>query len=426
MTRPSRLYKRLKPSQPLFRIFSTTTDELRLDDDSIRSITITRGSSTPGPGPYAHTIEVESNEFHYGRTTGHQITCEMTDYGRSFIAQRIGASPTKIQTRFGGRVGKLTTEDTGGWWIYGKTTVLFGASAHAQFSVLDGDVSSEAGLNLANALQRRFRPSGLGQPFMQMVPLALYDGGRTSQYGSLVENTTFSGFDDAMTKLAGDTGIYIQTRRNGDVYFDTYRARWEKAVAVNNRNEATPVGRHQAISPAEWEQPSENLRQAHRVRWTNSSGSVESFVVGLDSTQPNIPVVLHDLTAYRFSDDFQPVHEALVHWYREQAGYYRVRSLTIDLLKLISSDAEYDHLLAKYLLEMEVGDPIYLSTDWVIDLASIHYAVGMKETITPDGWDIELNIANSAEVVGEYGVTPNPRIWEQFITEWDEERTAWH
>lgn len=426
MSRPSRLYKKLEPTQSLFTVYSTTTNELDLDDDSIRSVTIHRGSATPGTGPDAHTIEVESNEFHYGRTTGNQITCELTDYGRLFIAQKIGASPTRIQTRFAGRVGKLTTEDTGGWWIYGKKSILLGASANAQFSVLDNDVSAEAGLNLAKALQRRFRPSGLGHPFMSMVPSALYDGSRTSQYGSLVENTTFSGHDDAVTQLAGDSGLYIQTRRNGDVYFHTHRGRWENAVAANDNNEAVPIGRHQAISPAEWEQPSERLRRAHRSRWTSSAGTPETFVVGLDASQPNIPVVLHDMTKFRFSDDFQPIHEALVHWYREQAGYYRVRSLTIDILKLIVSDSDYDHRLARSLLEMEVGDPIYLSTDWVIDLASIHYAVGMQETISPDGWTIELNIANSAEVVGEYGITPRPRIWSQFINQWDEEKQTWH
>lgn len=426
MSRTSRLYRKLKPTQPLFRVYSTSTSDLVLNDHSIRSITIHRGDSTPGTGPYPHTLELVSNEFHLGAISGNSIICDMTTYGKNLMAEMIGSVPSEVQRRFTGRIGKLSTDDRGGHGTHGMNTTITAVSAHAQLSLVDMEFTNYANANLGAALQEKQQPGGLGQPITSMLPPAEYHGEAREQFGKLAEPMTFSGYSDAMTKLCSDTGIYAQTRRDGSMYFYAHEYRWDAALGRINNGTAVPIARSQAIGPATWEQPNENLRRAHISIWKRPDGGTITYPLGVDSAHRNIPVVEYDMTHVVYENENQPINYALTQWYIERANHYRITSLRIDLLRLITSRYSYDRLLAKVLIEMEVGTPIYLSADWVGDLEGIHFAVGLEESITPDGWDLTINIANSAEVVGKYGVMPLPRIWEQFGYEWEKETQKWH
>lgn len=426
MSKPSRLYRKLKPTKQLFRVYSDTTNDLSLDDDSIRSVVIHRGDSTPGTGPYPHTMEIVSNDFHLGAVSGESILCEMTDYGSSLMADMIGANSAEIQCRFTGRIGKLSTEDRGGIGTRGMNTTIMASSAHAQLSLVDKEFTNNANANLGAALQEKQQPGGMGQPITSMLPPAAYHGATREQFGKLAETMTFTGYNDAMTKLCSDTGIYAQTRRDGSMYFYAHEYRWDIARGRIDNGTAVPIARSQAIGPATWEQPNENLRRSHISMWKRPDGGTITYPLGFDSSHPNIPVVEYDMTHVVYENENQPINHALTQWYIERANHYRITSLRIDLLRLITSRYSYDRLLAKVLIEMEVGTPIYLSADWVGDLEGIHFAVGLEESITPDGWDLTINIANSAEVVGKYGVMPLPRIWEQFGYEWEKETQKWH
>ena len=59
--RPSRLYRRLKPTQPLFQFTTETGTDLR--DDYITGVTVHRGAGDPGGGVAASTLEVGLSVF---------------------------------------------------------------------------------------------------------------------------------------------------------------------------------------------------------------------------------------------------------------------------------------------------------------------------------------------------------------------------
>lgn len=414
--RPSRLWRKLTATEPLFRVWSE--DGLDLSDNEIVSITINRGSSSPSAGNQPQTLEVVTTQPLSPRT-GFRVHCDLSSYGTNRLMNLTGASMSSIEPRFYGRVGRQTMTDEGP----GKMRSTFTASPwQAQLKNIPLTLTPVAGQSVGELLVWLSAPMGIGSPWLSAEA---YAPAITNTYGTVDPSALEPiNYRDGMQKWAVDLGIYAQTRRDGVDWFVTNEWRWDKAI--QGLNTEMPLTRSQAISPATWEQPQENIWRTHRAIWTDGTGGEATASFGHDPQNPNIGVTLYDMRHARFSsNDGQPRSVAAAGYHAERAVGYNVPSLTIDLLHLATSPTPYHRMQAKQLLELQVGDPIYLAGDWNHYLQGIQFAVGLNERITADGWELELQLAPSSKTVGEMSPQVPARVWESAGIAWQDATTNW-
>lgn len=416
MLNVSRLWRTLGLEEPLIRVWSQ--DDLELDDHMIQSISIHRGAAEPAAGPQPHTLEVATTQPLSTRT-GYRVYCDITPHGIGKLYALTGASQTGIKRRFYGRIGRQTMDDQGPGKIY---STLQAASWQAQLPNTAVEYNEIGGTGIGDFLVQISRPSGVDLPYMP----AAYAPAVTNSYGTIAhysaEPVTYS---DAIQKWCTDLGIYVKTHRDGTDWFVTNE--WRTGNMFDALDTMMPLTRSQAISPATWEQPQENIWRTHRVYWTGDDPQPLTYAAGTDVENPRIPEVKYDMIhAAFYSNESQPRSVARAGFHTEHSQGYNIPEITVDLLYLATSDVNYHRTQAKQLLEMEVGDPILLSGDWNEYLRGVHFVSGITETITPDGWEMKLSIAPANKTVGEPSPEVPPRIWESAGTPWTEAGYAWN
>lgn len=419
----SRLWKTLGATKPLFSISSEADLVMDLDDEDITSITLTRGGSDQF-GPQTHTLEVDTIRPLSPRT-GNPIHCDLTPYGASLIASKLSVRASFIQTRYFGRIGRQIAADHGGnGYEVDLRTSFYASKWQSQLAHSDrlgNQINGESVYYLMDHFMNTGVDANDYQPAAEF-PARAADYGRMSNSFDLSEaKITYSEF---VSKYLTGPGYYVQNTRAGVDRVLTFKYRYDRAL--ERLEQWMPLTRSQCLSPSQWDQPREDTPRKHKVYWTDSDGQ-RSIVKGPDSNNVRIPTAEHDISYIRFYDNYQPIRLAWAKYSEERLdlGYY-VPSVKIDLLRLISSDIANDRMQARQILQMEMGDAIFLSGDWHPQVAGVMFATALKETINSDAWEVEISLSPSMPVLGD--ITPDvpPQVWESAMYPWDEEARKWN
>lgn len=400
--KPGRLYRTLKPTQPIFQF---TYGDKTITDDQIRSVSIHHGGDPLTPS----TLEIPTTEFDWVNT-GKSCQLTITDHGMDRLKSITGDILGGAAPRFTGRVGRQTVDDRGGSkWL----TTFYGASLSAQYPRMSQTWSFDAGTYIDTMLRTVMQPAAVVSPPLE-TPVANY------RYGQLAEPLTNVRFSDITDKYINDLGFTYRELRDGRPQLLTHDYRHQ--AALEGMNQAYPLSRSQAISPATWEQRNEVMSRGVRVQWLDENSQLKSFTTGGNPGSETLEV---DMTHALFSDNTQPIGQARALNARERTTSYELPEITIDLLYLLSSPYLYHKQQAANLLRLHIYDPVYFSGDWLYNLRGISYVEEITENIGPDEWTLIFKLAPSENITGEYSPQIPARTWEQSVLAWGEETRQW-
>lgn len=414
MPKTSRLWKRLGANRPIFSVWSEERPGDILDDRHITSITLNRGSSVFGE--QEHTIEVSTITYN-STWVDLPIHCDLTTYGMDRLNAIIGVYDA-IRPRYFGRVGKQTIDDDGKW----KST-YFGSKWQRQLSNSDRVGNQISGKPVKYLYDHFMNPS---DPRLAYTPPPQFSS-PSPDYGVMVNDydlgTAKIPYSDFSRKYFTDPGFYVQNMRIGADRVWTLKRRWE--IAQSKLPTMIPLTRSQVLSPSQWGQPNEDHATNHRIVW-RQGGQTQYYFVGPDVNDVRIPITDHDISYIQFPDRYQAEHLGFVSYGQERTDApWRIPTVEIDLLRLITSPAPSHRSQARQLLALEMGDPIFLSGDWHPSLQGVHFATGITEKISANEWRITLLLDPSIAAVGAWSPAVPARTWESAQYPWNDETRKW-
>lgn len=411
-TRPGRLYRtlsRLGISTPLITI---TGENFTATDNEITSVSISHGGTSPSPGIQPSTCETVLQKTLWMKT-GQNMTVRLTDAAATSISNRVGGTvtPARIRDRFTGRIGAQDYDDQAG-----RLSIrLAAASWSAQLGRLR-DVSRwfNAGMQV-NEVIRFLVATHAALPQIDWMS---YGAGR---WDVLAEDQPEGSIGNLMSKLTADIGVLVRDTRAGqlEAWPLAYRHYW----AQQELPRQYPLTRSQAISPAKWSQPNEDIQAKVSAEWIAQDGTPEHLSAG--GTEASL-INRHDWTYVKDqgTDNLRIQWRALVaqQWERVM----RIPSVKIDLLMLLGSDKDYHRGQAGLLLGLNAGDTIGLSGDWYTDLRGIHIVSGIDEQITGSSWTLTLSLIPWRLVFGEASPDVPALVWESATYPWADETRRWN
>lgn len=406
-TRPGRLYRRLEPTQPLFRLTTEQGSDLR--DGAITGVTIKRGDGSPGGGVTPSTLEVGFSGY-AAIQSGNHCSLDLTPYGAGLLSDRLGPSASFMQSRFSGRIGRQTVDDRG----RRQTTTILAASWTAQLGRVAKTYTPTAGTPVSTVISQLMTHPALPR-LSAPTRMAPQD-----HYGVVHADEDEQSWSD-IDRWTSTLGLTVRETRAGGRQLLSHQQRYDDAL--DRMSSRIPVIRAQALAPAKWQQDTEGIARNQRLTWGSGAGT-NSDEWG-DTSDPAAVVVDHDLTHARFNNEDQPRAEGYRLRALEWETGYSLPTVEIDLLHLITSPRQYDRDQASELLVLEVGDPIYLSGDWHHQLQGIHFATGLTETVTGNAWSLTLTLAPAHVVVGEVSPTVPARVWASATYPWRDESRTW-
>lgn len=381
-------------------------------DEEIQSIVIHRGKAGNAGGVSPSSVEVTlaNNKVAKG---GDQIGVVIRNAANTALAAKWTTdpdTPAYIRDRFQGRVGKQSMDDQDNTRQFNS---IMGASWTSQLSYAPNTHSIAAGTNVGTLLTTILQPSYLASK-IPVTALGTYDTSYEIADGK---------YSDLIGKWAGDIGILVRDMRAGDVQILPMPYRRDRALAEIPTS--APLARSQAISPANWTQPNEGPPVEYRLTYRDADNVVRTIVTSTTgAVTGTAPVEDLDWTYFRaHTDQWRYVHGMRAATFDNR---FRIETITVDLLHLLSSPYPYHWQQAGRLIALQVGDPVNLSGDWASALQGVHFAEGITETIDKDTWDITLSLVRFREITGEEPITPVPaRIWDQATYPWDTETRKW-
>lgn len=409
--KPGRLYRKLDwLPKPIFAV--QTPNIGTLTDDSIQSIVIHRGKSDNSGGVNPTTVEVKlaNNLVAAG---GKDISVVIRNVVTTALAAKFTAdpdTPAYIRDRFRGRVGTQSMDDQSNGKQY---NTVMGASWTAQLAYAPNVHNIATSTNIGTLLTTILKPSYLASKIV-VTALGDYDTSYEIAAGT---------YSDLIGKYASDIGILIRDTRAGETQIVPMPYRRDRALAAIPTS--SPLARSQAISPATWTQPNESPSTEYRLTYRDAGNVVRTIVTtGTGTVSGTAPVEDLDWTYFRaLTDQWRYVWAMRAETFDNR---FRIETIKVDLLHLLSSDNPYHWEQAGYLLKMQVGDPIFLSGDWASALQGAHFAEGITEKIDSDTWEITLSLIRFREITGEEPITPVPaRVWDQANYSWDTETRKW-
>lgn len=409
---PGRLYRKLDwLPKPLFAL--QTNPLGNVTDEQISRVIITRGKSDNSGGVNPSTMEVQLGNNKVG-IAGNNIGLIIRSAPAAALIAKVGGSAeetTYIAPRFRGRLGKQSMDDRGDKKL--PLNTIMSASWSAQLSYSPDFHALPSGTNVLTLLQRILRPGYLASRIT-----VLSNGSMDSTFGEA--SGTYS---DLVGPFASDIGILIRDRRDGSLEVLPMPYRRDRALA--GMATATSLTRSQALSPAQWVQPNEMPAIEYRLKYRDADNIVKTIVTSpTGEVTGTAPVEDLDWTYFRaYTDQWRYIHAMRASSFDDR---FRIETVTVDLIHLLSSPWPYHWDQAINLLKLEVGAPVYFGMDWPTVLQGIHFAEGIKETIDKDTWEITLNLIRFREITGEEasGMIP-ARVWDQAVYAWDTESRKW-
>lgn len=415
-TESSRLQRILDPivgyGTNIFALNISDTGSFNHSDT--QSITITRGSSSRATGYVPATIEATTVGRHDGYSTGSPITVHLRDVHVDRLATYVGTTADKIVDRYVGRAGAVSVDDRG----TRVSTTFTGVSWMAQLPHSPRHVTPTAGELLPDVLERL---TYMDDPVRGTHLIPRVNGAQLQHHAA----GTPMLYPTALGDLADDIGIVMHEQRNGDTvaWGHKHREWW----AANQLPQQWPLMRHQALAPAKYEQMGE--RPAPPVDYTAyiTDGTLRTrSVEAPNHTGETVIREQIDWTRWRMADlDNQLYREAWARTHALSTSLYSMPTVSIDMLLLLKLGTEYTKRIARQILTLEAGDPVYLSGDWPAQLRGVHFAEGVKETITPNEWRFDLSLIPHALGAGTPTPVVPPLAWDSFTTAWDAETRTW-
>lgn len=403
-TKQGRLYRvleRLGISTPLLQI---TGDTFSVTDNQITSVSISHGGTDPSPGIQPSTCETVLQRPSWIKT-GEGLAVKLTDAAATGIAARTGIPALRFTERFTGRVGRQTNTDT----PRGLSARLTAASWSAQLSRTNVEFWISAQVRVHDAIRYLSTPAAV--PQINFIRYGTFD--------TIAADIPDASYRNTIASLTSEIGVLVRDTRAGalEAWALPYRKTWAEQQLANSY----PLTRSQAISPATWEQPNEDLPAKVRADWIAPDATVKSRSAG--GTDTSI-VDRHDWTHIREQTDALNMRfDSLV--YQEWNRVFRIPSITVDLLYLLSSDKAYHRGQAGMILSLNAGDTIGLSGDWYKDLQGIHVVSGIDEKISQNEWTITLSLIPHLLVFGGASPAVPALIWESATYPWDEDSRSW-
>lgn len=408
----SRLYRRT-PFLPK-PLFTTSHNEgMSETDDMITSITIKHGDSSGealGLSPSTATIEILDYRT---PTLGATATVSLTNAAAQAIASMTGANADIIKPRFRGRVGAQSVEDVP-TINRRRVTTLEAVSWSRQLSNAIQTASGHVGRNVAVFLQDLMAP---GWGSFDSVSRA--DG--IDSYGSIAKDQGEVTYNDAAAKFLNDYGLFSRQKRGGGI--DLLTRSHMRTYALNNYKSLMPLSRSMALSPAEWNQGIEDTQRNYYLIWTKPDGTIGAGNYG-DQNDPTRPVIEKDLSYIKISGNHLETFGQSLRA-SEWTGAYEVPSITVDLLHLLNSEYQALRIQAGQILSLQPGQIVTFSGDWFESLRGIYFVEGFSETISPDAWNITLNLIPFQNITGELSPVVRPRTWEMSTDRWEEADYSW-
>lgn len=412
--KPGRLHRAFAPITGTLPLFTVNFGSYSVNDTGIHSIVINRGAQGRNVGHNPSTCEVSVTGRRDDFLTGSLLRVVIPTGVAGLIGGFVGAGAADILTRFRGRLGAIGIDDTGRKF----TTTVTGSSYLTQMNYSPASFTPRAQQSLVSILRDMAKAD---------EPIRGIDF--NSQLG-LTNIVQFQAgepmlFQDGKDTYAADIGILLQERRDGSTRAWSHESR--KANVLAALPFQWPLMRNQAIAPGHYEQANE--RPARRVQFeiTNSAGGVATRTAEISNpTGELVETEKVDWSIFQTAAlDNQLENEAYARVYGSSARLYTLPTVKVDMLALIKVASEYSKRIARQILLLEVGEPIFLSGDWPTRLRGVHFADGIKETITPDEWSFELSLIPHAAAVGSVSPDVPAKAWDSAIKAWNEETQEW-
>ena len=404
-----RTLDRIGVTAPLLEVAGET---FTAGDDQITSVSISHGGTSPSPGIQPSTCETVLQKTLWMKT-GQNMTVRLTAAAAASIANRAGGSvsASRIRDRFTGRIGAQDYDDHGD-----RLSIrLAAASWSAQLGRLrDVERWYSAGMQV-NEVIRFLVATHAALPQIEWMSYG------TGRWDVLAEDQPEGTIGNLLSKLTADIGVLVRDTRAGqlEAWPLAYRHYW----AQQDLARQYPLTRSQAISPAKWSQPNEDMPAKVAALWIEQDGTEEHVSAG--GTDDSI-IERHDWTYIKDqgTDNLRMQWRALVSQQWERV--MRIPSIKIDLLMLLGSDKDYHRGQAGLLLALNAGDTIGLSGDWYSDLRGIHVVSGIDEQITSSSWTLTLSLIPWRLVFGETSPDVPALVWESATYPWADETRRWN
>lgn len=412
--KPGRLHRTFEPISGSLPLFTVNFGSYSVNDTGIHSIVINRGTQGRNVGHNPTTCEVSVTGRQDDFLTGSLLRVVMPTGVAGLIGGFVGAGGADIMTRFRGRLGAIGIEDTGRRFA----TTVTGSSYLTQMNYSPASFTPQAQQGLVSLLRDMTKADEpiRGINFNSQLGLTNIVHFQTG------EPTLFKEGKDT---YAADIGILLQERRDGSVRAWSHDSRRANVVAALPFQ--WPLMRNQAIAPGYYEQANE--RPARRVQFqiTNSAGGVATRTAEISNpTGELVETEVVDWTIFQTTAlENQLENEAYARVYGSSARLYTLPTVKVDMLALIKVASEYSKRIARQILTLEVGEPVFLSGDWPARLRGVHFADGITEKITPDEWTFKLSLIPHAAAVGSVSPEVPAKAWDSALKAWDEETERW-
>lgn len=406
--RPSRLYRQLTKAgcpTPLLQV--AHGEPGAITDDTIRSAAMHHGSNGPDDGLNPSTAELGLTSLLSIRT-GKTISVRLAEPTARWIANRSNVHYLDVIDRFWGRIGQQTVDDS----HRHQWTTLLASSWASQLSRTRHRYSFVSGRILAAVIAEIMRPPHLAD--YVSVQADWWSDRITSEISSAT-------FNDLFNRYVTDIGVAALQSRGGDIRMVNRDQR--KSAALDALTSVYPITRAQALSPMRWTQGNEVVGNNYSARYIDSSGA-EAIHYAETGASTRIPDRELDWTHIQFFGT-QYLHATTIE-FRESTLMYWVPEVSFDIGALLTSPSTYDRAQAGALLALNPGDPVTFSGDWPDAVQGVHFATGIDESITPDGWTVTLKLTPYLHIVGEHSPAVAPVVWRSARYPWKDDPRTWN
>lgn len=416
----SRIYRTFEPTEGMFEV---TAVDRTFTDEQITSITITRGNSGPHPSFSPATIEVGlTGAVRIGRDE--DLHCIIAPLMASRIAGRSPYTGSDIMHRFRGRKAIAEVEDL----RWNRTDGIGKFNTKVMGSAWTALLSRAERTNSPSSKSVSAVVTALKHPDLANKYDVTYS--YLNDFDSLAKVDPFLDASEVIDKYANKLHTLIEHQRSGDVrVVSNVRRR-------NNIMAAGPVWtlpRAHALSPAKWSSPAEMATTQYIVRYTTSTDvpyeqewplsdaltliALRSEVVDLEHIKPSLTDFVSRDILMRSINNYTNL---------DRSG---VDSVTIDMGSLwrLGTDSAIRTMVE--VLKMEEGAAMHLGADWPQAVRGPYFANQITEKITPDSWQVTLDLFHARYVVGLGDPslpTPQPIIWDAANTIWNATPGKWN
>lgn len=402
-------------------VFTLTLGDETITDRALTQISITRGQSGYSYGIQPSTMTFGVPRLYTSRNNAHTVLT-LSPWASEKIASLSGVPAELIRDRFYGRIGLQDSEDRGDK-KRGLTT--FSASSYSTLLRPTTRTYTVRNRTLVVNVIRQILEHPQMPVRLRTFP-GSYGGGEWDE--TYIEGTQEKTFSEIISDYADKQMILICERRDGQMHVQSLALR-EGYLRERASSRYAPLRSH-TLAPATWTQSLE-ARSSHLYLIERTASGIIRREWGSGTaiqTANDYPVESEevDLThVTRLTDNNDRVMRALN--YQKNIPIVQLGKVKFNITKMLKAEDWYTRRMAGELLRLEHGDAVYFSGDWQSEIRTPMIAQQIRESITPDGWEMEIELLHPAAVLGIHDIPAHPpRVWDQLTTEkWDTETKTW-